>query len=232
MYVRLDKYICESTSVTRNVAKKMLRDGQITCDGIMVKDGKFQVAAPMEVALNGEPISPIGFRYIMLNKPKNIICSTQDEVYPCVLSLLDIEKPNVLHSAGRLDADTTGLVLITDDGNWSHLITSPKKDCGKRYRVGLEKPIDSALIETFSKGIQLRNESGLTKPAKLELISTTEVLLTITEGKYHQVKRMFAAVGNKVLSLHRESIGKITLDLNLSLGEWRYLSNDEIKSVS
>ena len=136
-----------------------------------------------------------------------------------------------MHIAGRLDIDTTGLVLITTDGQWSHKITSPKKDCGKCYLVTLTDELDASLVETFAQGVELRNEDGLTKPAVLEIIDSHHARLTITEGKYHQVKRMFAAVGNKVVGLHRESVGKIVLDDDLAPGEWRYLTDEEVASV-
>ena len=148
-----------------------------------------------------------------------------------------------LHIAGRLDADTTGLVLITDDGRWSHNVISPKKECQKIYRVWLRNPIpaekSTALIEQFKQGIQLQGESSLTRPAVLELIAdsdiankeSSEVLLTITEGKYHQVKRMFAAVGNRVIGLHREQIGGVELG-DLAPGEWRSLTAKEVALFS
>lgn len=231
MNVRLDKFICESTSLTRSLAKKALHRGDITCDGQVVKDSGFKVTPGMQVRLEGEPISLVGVRYIMLNKPVDTICSTIDEVYPSVLSLLDVPKPDTLHIAGRLDADTTGLVLITSDGQWSHKVTSPKKDCGKRYLVQLAEPVDADLVAVFAQGIELRNEDGATKPAILDIIEPQLVRLTITEGKYHQVKRMFAAVGNHVVGLHRECVGGIELDSALALGEWRYLTDAEVAAI-
>ena len=170
-------------------------------------------------------------RYIMLHKVVDSICSNVDEVYPSVLNFVDVDKAFDCHIAGRLDADTTGLVLITDDGRWSHNVISPKKECPKTYRVWLRNEISDdksvALIEQFTQGIQLQGEDSLTRPAKLVLITPDEVLLTITEGKYHQVKRMFAAVGNKVVGLHREQIGQLELG-DLPEGEWRYLSSEEV----
>ena len=229
--MRLDRFICESTSLTRSLAKKALHRGDITVDGDIVKDSGFKVTDKMCVCLEGERIELIGARYIMLNKPVDTICSTIDEVYPSVLSLLDITKAETLHIAGRLDADTTGLVLITCDGQWSHKITSPKKDCGKRYLVQLAEPVDASLVEVFAAGVELRNEDEPTKPAILDIIDAHQVRLTISEGKYHQVKRMFAAVGNRVVGLHREAIGDIELDADLALGEWRYLTPEEIASI-
>ncbi|MGI2105704.1 16S rRNA pseudouridine(516) synthase RsuA [Shewanella frigidimarina] len=229
--MRLDKFICESTELTRSLAKRALHRGDVTCDGVVVKNSGFKVLPQMAVHLDGTLISVIGERYIMLNKPINTICSTIDEEYPSVLSLIDIEKMDTLHIAGRLDVDTTGLVLITSDGQWSHKITSPKKDCGKRYWVELAEPIDDSLIQVFADGVELRNEDGLTKPALLDIIDSTHVRLTISEGKYHQVKRMFAAVGNRVVNLHREAVGAIELNADLAAGEWRFLTDVEVKSV-
>ncbi|RPA31543.1 16S rRNA pseudouridine(516) synthase RsuA [Shewanella frigidimarina] len=229
--MRLDKFICESTELTRSLAKRALHRGDVTCDGVVVKNSGFKVLPQMAVHLDGTLISVIGERYIMLNKPVDTICSTIDEEYPSVLSLIDIEKMDTLHIAGRLDVDTTGLVLITSDGQWSHKITSPKKDCGKRYWVELAEPIDDSLIQVFADGVELRNEDGLTKPALLDIIDSTHVRLTISEGKYHQVKRMFAAVGNRVVNLHREAVGAIELNADLDAGEWRFLTDAEVKSV-
>ncbi|WP_351075697.1 16S rRNA pseudouridine(516) synthase RsuA [Shewanella sp. CAL98-MNA-CIBAN-0140] len=229
--MRLDKFICESTELTRSLAKRALHRGDVTCDGVVVKNSGFKVLPQMAVHLDGTLISVIGERYIMLNKPIDTICSTIDEQYPSVLSLIDIEKMDTLHIAGRLDVDTTGLVLITSDGQWSHKITSPKKDCGKRYLVELADPIDDSLIKIFADGVELRNEDGLTKPALLDIIDPTHVRLTISEGKYHQVKRMFAAVGNNVVNLHREAVGSIDLNADLAAGEWRHLTAAEVKSV-
>ncbi|ABI70696.1 16S rRNA pseudouridine(516) synthase RsuA [Shewanella frigidimarina] len=229
--MRLDKFICESTELTRSLAKRALHRGDVTCDGVVVKNSGFKVLPQMAVHLDGTLISVIGERYIMLNKPVDTICSTIDEEYPSVLSLIDIEKMDTLHIAGRLDVDTTGLVLITSDGQWSHKITSPKKDCGKRYWVELAEPIDDSLIQVFADGVELRNEDGLTKPALLDIIDSTHVRLTISEGKYHQVKRMFAAVGNRVVNLHREAVGAIELNADLAAGEWRFLTDAEVKSV-
>ena len=148
-----------------------------------------------------------------------------------MLGIIDIETRTPLLIAGRLDMDTTGLLLITDDGKWSHSITSPKKECGKRYRVTLAEPLVDNAVEVFAEGIMLKGEREPTLPAKLEILSPLEVLLTIHEGKYHQVKRMFAALNNRVVELHREQVGNIVLDETLELGEWRYLTEEEVGAV-
>ena len=229
--MRLDRFICESTELSRADAKKALHRSDVTINGNIEKKSGFKITDDCEVRLEGKLLKIRGPRYIMLNKPADYICSNVDEVHPSVLRLLKVEKVDSLRIAGRLDTDTTGLVLITDDGQWSHKVTSPGKECGKRYRVTLEDPLDESMVETFANGIQLRNEKGLTKPAELEIVSPTEVLLTIVEGKYHQVKRMFAAVGNHVVALHRESVGIIALDASMAPGQWRYLTEEEINSV-
>lgn len=230
--MRLDKFICRCTELSRTDAKKQLKRGAVQVTGEVIKDPAHQVYEETEVTLGGNKLSFATARYIMLHKPMDCICSNVDELYPSVLHLVDVSRAFDLHIAGRLDADTTGLVLITDDGQWSHKITSPKKSCHKRYRVQLSRPIRENAAELFAQGVQLQNEAKLTLPAVLEVLSEQEVLLTISEGKYHQVKRMFAAIGNRVVGLHREQIGDIELDSELALGEWRYLTDAEVNSIS
>ncbi len=234
--MRLDKFICKSTELTRTEAKKLLKTGQVRVNGEIFKNPASQVhennTITISTGVNEQTLSARSSRYIMMHKPLDTICSNVDEVYPSILHHLNIDKAFDLHIAGRLDADTTGLVLITDNGRWSHNIISPKKECAKIYRVGLRDEISPDqslhLIKKFAQGIQLQGEKSLTKPAKLEMINHQQVLLTITEGKYHQVKRMFAAVGNKVVNLHRQQIGTIKLDDTLTEGQWRYLTKVEI----
>jgi len=230
--MRLDKFICKSTELTRNEAKKLLKTGLVLVNGEAVKNGATQVHENNTISVEGEVLTARTSRYIMMNKPLDTICSNVDEVYPSLLHFLNIDKAWDLHIAGRLDADTTGLVLITDDGRWSHNIISPKKQCFKTYKVALRDSLRSTTQEDFKNGVQLQGEKSLTLPAKLEQIDDKEVLLSISEGKYHQVKRMFAAVGNKVVGLHREQIGEIILDQSLDFGQWRYLTEEEIASIA
>jgi 16S rRNA pseudouridine516 synthase len=230
--MRLDKFICKSTELTRSEAKKLLKMGDVRVNDEIIKNPATQVHENNNVTVNGESLTARSSRYIMMHKPVDTICSNVDEVYPSLLHYIEVDKAFDLHIAGRLDADTTGLVLVTDDGRWSHNIISPKKHCPKVYRVDLRNVItlekSAELIERFKCGLQLQGEDQLTLPAVLEILSEKQVLLTITEGKYHQVKRMFAAVGNKVVGLHRQQIGDINLDVGL--GEWRYLSDSEVSS--
>ncbi|MNH26135.1 Ribosomal small subunit pseudouridine synthase A [compost metagenome] len=164
----------------------------------------------------------------MLHKPEGYVCSNEDPDHATVFQLLDEPAMGKLHVVGRLDLDTTGLVLITDDGQWSHRITSPRHECAKTYHVWLADPVSEDAISLFADGVFLRNEEDKTRPAQLELLGECEALLTIHEGKYHQVKRMFAAIGNKVVGLHREQIGELVLDEELAPGEYRELTPEEI----
>jgi 16S rRNA pseudouridine516 synthase len=229
--MRLDKFLCDGLGATRREATKIIKSGDITVDGTIQKSGAFKVASSSIVEWQGREIKVQGPRYIMLYKPEGFVCSHEDGFNQTAFELLDEIKMDTLHFAGRLDVDTTGLVLITDDGKWSHRITSPKHKCAKTYRVWLVDPVEPHYVDAFKNGIELRSEKAPTLPAHLEVRAEKEVLLTIHEGKYHQVKRMFAALGNKVEALHRECIGDIVLDEELELGEYRYLTEEEVNSI-
>ena len=230
--MRLDKFIAQQLGVSRAIAGRLIRGHHVTIDDEVVRDTAFKLLPEHAVAYEGNTLTQQnGPRYFMLNKPQGYVCSTEDPDHPTVLYFLDEPVAYKLHAAGRLDIDTTGLVLMTDDGQWSHRITSPRHHCEKTYLVTLENPLSADTAEQFAKGVQLHNEKDLTKPAVLEEITPTEVRLTISEGRYHQVKRMFAAVGNRVVGLHRERIGEIALDPTLEPGEYRQLTEEEIASV-
>ena len=230
--MRLDKFLSQQLEVSRAIAARELRARKVTVDGEVVREGSFKLSPESEVEYDGNPLRlQIGPRYFMLNKPQGYVCSTDDPDHPTVLYFLEEPTAYKLHAAGRLDIDTTGLVLMTDDGQWSHRITSPRHHCEKTYLVTLENALAEDAAGQFAAGVQLHNEKDLTKPASLEVISENQVRLTISEGRYHQVKRMFAAVGNHVVALHRERIGDIVLDEELEPGEYRALTAEEIASV-
>ncbi len=224
--MRLDKFICKSTELTRNEATQVIHAGEVIVDEEVITDEAARVHENNTVTLYGQRLIARSFRYLLFHKPIDTICSNVDEAYPSLFNYIDIDNSSELHIAGRLDADTTGLVLITDDGLWSFNITSPNKHCKKVYRVGLRDILADDVVLKFKNGVQLQGESQLTLSAELNVVSPKEVLLTLTEGRYHQVKRMFAAVGNRVVSLHREKIGEISLDVKV--GQWRYLTVDEV----
>ncbi|MFO7593792.1 MAG: 16S rRNA pseudouridine(516) synthase RsuA [Pseudomonadota bacterium] len=230
--MRLDKYLAHATGLTRSRAHGMIRSGQVTVNGEVIKIIGYKLPTDAEVTWRDQVLSLTGKRYIMLNKPEGVVCATSDAEHKTVIDLLDMDNKKELHVAGRLDIDTTGLVLITDDGEWSHRITSPKHRCDKTYLVTLAEPLEENVSEKFAEGISLRNEKRKTLPAKLEVLNPTKVRLTISEGKYHQVKRMFAAVGNRVVALHRERIGSLILDSELQEGQWRELTKEEVETVA
>lgn len=247
--MRLDKFILKSTNLVKSEVITAIAAGKVAVNGTVSGDANINASTQVHenniITLNGRRLKRRPFRYLLMHKPANTICSNSDGDYPSLFNLLDADglyglTKDELHIAGRLDVDTTGLVLITDDGRWTYNITRPDKDCKKVYRVGLSYGIPehkaAYLVDRFKQGIQLQGEQGLTQPAVLEVLPSScetsgeskEVLLTITEGKYHQVKRMFSAVGNRVLSLHREKIGDVQLDVEE--GQWRYLTAEEVKA--
>ena len=209
----------------------MLHANEVRVNGELERNAARKVTEDDDVLLDGYEVASPSDRYIMLYKPQGYVCSHDESDHASVLSLIELPRPEKLAIAGRLDVDTTGLVLLSDDGKWCHRITSPRHKLGKRYDVTLAEPIEEHYAGHFESGIQLHGEPRLTKPATLDTLDTHHARVELFEGRYHQVKRMFAALGNKVEALHRESIGPIALDLDLFEGEWRYLTDDEINSI-
>ena len=229
--MRLDKFIAEQTGLTRSQAAKALKSGVVSVNEEIEKSGARKVSAEDIIRYEGELLEWLeGGQYFMLYKPQVYVCSHDDGEYPTVFQFFDYPLMNKLHTAGRLDVDTTGLVLLTDDGQWSHRITSPKHHCEKTYLVTLADPVEAFYAQQLAEGILLRGEKEPCLPAKMEILDDYNVNLTISEGRYHQVKRMFAALGNKVEALHRWRIGDIVLDESLEEGEYRTLSDEEIGS--
>lgn len=227
--MRLDKFLAETTGLTRSQAAKVLRQSAVTVNGKIEKSGAVKVSPDDEIYYDGERLTWVeNGQYIMLHKPQGYICSHEDGDYPTIYQFFDYPLSARLHSAGRLDVDTTGLVLLTDDGQWSHRITSPKFHCEKTYLVTLADPVEANYVQACADGILLGGEKELTKPATLEILDDYNVNLTLSEGRYHQVKRMFAALGNKVVALHRWKIGDVVLDEHLAEGEFRPLTEEEI----
>ncbi|MFA9489274.1 MULTISPECIES: 16S rRNA pseudouridine(516) synthase RsuA [unclassified Mannheimia] len=228
--MRLDKFIAENTGLTRSQATKALKSGVVTVNGKIEKSGSAKISQEDEIYYEDQKLEWMEEgQYFMLYKPQGYICSHDDGEYPTVFQFFDYPLMTKLHTAGRLDVDTTGLVLLTDDGKWSHRITSPKHHCEKTYLVTLADPVEDFYAERLAEGILLRGEKEPTLPAQLEILDDYNVNLTISEGRYHQVKRMFAALGNKVEALHRWRIGNIVLDDDLAEGEFRPLTKEEIE---
>ncbi|TNF33453.1 MAG: rRNA pseudouridine synthase [Gammaproteobacteria bacterium] len=228
--MRLDKYLADSTTLTRSQARKAIMAGDVTIGGEVQTNAASHVDPSVTVCWQGRPVSPPKARYLMLHKPAGYVCSNTEDTWPPVTDLLPAGLREGLIIAGRLDQDTTGMVILGDDGQWTHRLTRPGSTIGKRYRVTLAEPLVADAESRCRDGILLQGENKPTRPAELTRISDTEVLLTLHEGRYHQVKRMMAALGNKVVGLHRESVGQLVLG-DLPEGQWRELTAEEIASI-
>jgi len=226
---RLDKFISHLAEIPRTQARASIKRKEVSVNGEVITSHNFQLAQQDEVLHQGTPLVFLGKRYYMLNKPVGYVCANSDELHKTVFDLLDEPNMSDFHVAGRLDIDTTGLVIITNDGDWSHKITSPKSNKFKTYLVETQEPITDEALEQLRTGVMLHNEKDLTRPAIAERLANYGLRLSISEGKYHQVKRMLYAVDNKVVELHREQIAGITLDENLASGEYRLLTPEEIE---
>lgn len=231
--MRLDRFLSETTPLTRSLAKRALKSGEVLLNGKLVKQSATQIDPDEDAVMWGdETLALVGMRYIMLHKPLEVECSARRGLYTRAIDLLDVPKVERLQPVGRLDVDTTGLLLMTDDGQWLHRITSPKRRCDKVYRTTLADPLEGEAatwaIARMAEGLWLEDDDTPTQPATLRMLGPREAELAITEGRYHQVKRMFGALGNRVTALHRESIGPLALDDSLAPGEWRELSAEEI----
>jgi len=229
--MRLDKYLAKATGLSRKEVKRLLHADEVRVNGEPERDPARHILDGDSVELDGLEMDKPEPRYLMLNKPEGVVCANDDPTHPTVLSLVELPRAEEMHIAGRLDIDATGLVLLTDDGKWSHRATSPRHKTDKVYHVTTADPIPADAVERFARGIKLNNEPFPTKPAQLTLLGAAEARVVLHEGRYHQVKRMFAALGNRVTGLHRESIGAIALDENLFPGEYRALTDDEINSI-
>lgn len=227
--MRLDQWISKALNLSRADAKRVIKHQEVLDEqGNLLNKANIHVDEQQVLSVNGDPVRLPQAAYWLLHKPKDYVCSHDDDGYPTVLRLLP-SGHDKLHFAGRLDADTTGLLLISSDGQWCHRVSHPKHDHKKTYRVGLAEPLNAEAIAQLERGVLLRNEEKPTLPSQVEMLSETQCRITISEGKYHQVKRMFAAVGNRVVNLHREAVAHITLDNSaLALGEYRALSQEEI----
>ncbi|MGM8871154.1 pseudouridine synthase [Psychrobacter sp. 2Y5] len=232
--MRLDKFISKATELSRKESKKILHASEVTVNDEVVKDPGLHVdIINDEVLWAGEPLSvATGSRYILLHKPEGFECTLKAKEYPIVTELIAVPELGSLRIAGRLDVDTTGALLISDDGGWLHRVTSPKHEHAKVYELTLADAMDeeeqTKAIKKVGEGILLDGDYEPTKPATLEFIDETHARLTLEQGKYHQVKRMMGYFGNKVVELHRASIGHITLD-GLEKGDSRFLTAEEVE---
>ncbi len=230
--IRLDKLLSDSGLFTRSEARATIRAGRVTVDGSVVRSPEEKYdAETAEIRIDGARINCVGVRYLMMNKPTGVLSATDDPRQKTVLDLLPPElRKQRLFPVGRLDKDTTGLLLLTNDGAFAHRVISPKQHVPKRYRAELDGPLGAEDAAAFAEGIVL-SDGTVCLPARLELADALVGIVTVYEGKYHQVKRMVAARGRTVLALHRESIGALRLDETLLPGGYRELRPDEIEAV-
>lgn len=244
--MRLDKYLAQAGIGTRSEVKKMIRCGRVLLNDVVVKKPEEKVLRSDEVVVDGEAIVLEQFQYFMLNKPMGIVSATMDKNDTTVVELIKEAHLKEIFPVGRLDKDTEGLILLTNDGVLAHELLSPRKHVEKTYFVIVMGKVTDEDVKAFAQGIDIGDEK-LTKPAKLENIRyislddeimtsedgkiVTELQITITEGRYHQIKRMFAKAGKPVRYLKRISMGSLNLDPSLQLGEYRRLTEAEVKAL-
>ncbi|MDQ1001160.1 16S rRNA pseudouridine516 synthase [Neobacillus niacini] len=233
--MRIDKMLANLGYGSRKEVKQLLKSGAVKVDDVVVKDPKQHVDTNKQsVTLNGEVIEYKEFIYLMMNKPQGVLSATEDSAQETVIDLLELEdQVYEPFPVGRLDKDTEGLLLITNDGQLAHRLLSPKKHVPKTYFAVIDREVTDEDVKAFAEGVTL-DDGYETKPGELKILKSgirSDIELTITEGKFHQVKRMFEAVGKKVVYLKRISMGPLLLDETLELGEYRELMDDEIEML-
>lgn len=229
--IRLDKLLSETTAYTRSQLKQIIKSGRVSVNGTAVTapETKLDPTCAL-IELDGESVSYAKFHYFMLNKPAGILSATDDRKQKTVIELFPEEMRRRLFPVGRLDKDTTGLLLVTDDGDFAHKVISPRSEIVKTYRAVTSEPVNDADIEAFRQGIVLADGTKCL-PAGLETLPDGSCLVRVYEGKYHQVKRMLASRSKPVIELKRLSIGALELDEKLLPGEFRQLTENELCSV-
>jgi 16S rRNA pseudouridine516 synthase len=231
--LRIDKMLANLGYGSRKEVKQLLKSGAVKIDDVIVKDAKQHVDTNKQtVTLNGEVIEYKEFIYLMMNKPQGVLSATEDSAAETVIDLLELEdQVYEPFPVGRLDKDTEGLLLITNDGQLAHRLLSPKKHVPKTYFAVIDQEVTEEDVKAFAEGVTL-DDGYETKPGELKILKSglrSDIELTITEGKFHQVKRMFEAVGKKVVYLKRISMGPLPLDETLELGEYRELTDEEVE---
>lgn len=231
--IRLDKYVSDSALLTRSEAVSFIRKGMVSVNGTVVKSNSIKVDTERDsVTLSGQCLKYSKYIYIMLNKPEGYVSATEDGKEKTVIELLPPElQKKELFPAGRLDKNTVGLMLLTNDGDTAHNLLSPKHHVSKKYFFRCKFPLDESERISLEVGAVL-DDGYVTKPSVIELFEDKQSgYITLTEGKYHQIKRMLESVGNKITYLERVTFGELLLDASLERGAWRYLTDNEINSL-
>ena len=226
--MRLDKYLSDMNVGTRSSVKELIKKGHIKVNGIVIKKSDYKVNLNDEITVNDKVINYIEYEYIILNKPAGYLSATEDKKQETIMDIIKSKRKDLV-PVGRLDKDTEGLILITNDGKLNHDLLSPENHVDKKYYVEVDNKIRDDAQEVFSNPIDLGD--FVTKPSKLEILGDTKAYLTISEGKFHQVKRMFQAVGKEVVYLKRLQMGTLILDESLKPGEYRELTEQEIADL-
>ena len=235
---RLDRFLSAKLGINRGDVRLMLARKQVMVDGIAATDIQQQINLFTHVALvdqaGGESFKVLQDnqpQYWMMNKPIGVVSATTDEQHKTVVDLLPASDVRDLHIAGRLDLNSSGLLLLTNDGRWSRALSEPKAGVSKCYRVRLEKPLTEDYIQAFADGMYFSYEDITTRPVELTIVSDYVAELRLVEGRYHQIKRMFGRFRNPVLALHRVSIGNLFLDETLAPGQYRPLTEREVSRI-
>lgn len=230
--MKLSRIISNQPSVSRKHANRLIATGQVWVNNQACCTADTEIDEFSSVCVNGVVVQPgTGARYVMLHKPAGYLSATTDDTHPTVLQLLPADISHDLHLAGRLDRATTGLMILTNNGAWSRRLTRPGIGIPKVYQVTTAYPIGPDTVQQFAQGIWFEHEQLFTTPAILQVLAPQQARLTLYEGRYHQVKRMFHAAGNRVTALHREQIGHIKLDSGLCSGRFRMLTGSEISGL-
>ena len=225
--IRIDKFLSQMQVATRSESKKLIKMKRITKNGALVTDGGEKCDPKKDcICLDGHPIAYQEYHYLMLHKPAGCVTATEDRQDKTVMDYLPDNLRRGLSPVGRLDKDTTGLMILTDDGALAHEILAPQKHVPKQYRVTIDIPMTEEMVHRFAEGIELKD--GRCQPAELTIESEDTGVVTLREGRYHQIKRMFGCCGAVVTGLHRLSMGALRLDDTLAPGECRPLSEEEL----
>jgi len=231
--VRLDHFIAKRLDISERDARVRLIERKILVDGKAATDHQMEISRFSQVGIEDRVLQKaIQRHYLMLHKPVGILSATQDPTHRTVLDLLDCPDKDSLHLAGRLDRSSSGLILLTNDGRWSESLTDPSHKVSKHYLVETDRPIPEDAVAKFAAGFEFHPEGIVTRPTRLVLLAPCHASVTLEEGRYHQIKRMFHRLdGIRLLSLHRDRIGAIALPDDLAPGEWRALTPKEIQTV-
>lgn len=229
--IRLDKFLCGAAAVTRSEAKKLIAAGQVAADGKICRAADMKIEEAAFVTLRGQPLRHEAFIYLMLNKPKGVVSASRDARDKTVADFAKEEFPRrTLFPAGRLDKDSEGFILLTDDGAFAHDILSPRRHVAKTYLVGVDTPLTPDMQQGFAAGVTLADGRHML-PAQLEILAPRVAKVILSQGVYHQIKRMFGVYGVGVESLKRTAIGSVLLDETLAAGAYRRLSKEELDSL-